>query len=76
VIDDFLLILTKEQEQKYLIEIFELFSLEKSLLLYSKVASAECHRNLRVDEVTQVILNRAYPKPHQLFLSDELLRNV
>lgn len=44
VIDDFLLTNTTEQEQKYLMEVFEIRSREKSLILCSQMTSVEWHK--------------------------------
>lgn len=74
VIDDFLLTSTQEQEQKHLMEIFELRSREKSLILCSQMASAEWHKKLGGGAIADAILDRACSKSYQLILSGESLR--
>jgi len=74
VIDDFLLTSTKEQEQKHLMEIFELRSREKSLVLCSQMASAEWHKKLGGGAIADAILDRAFSKSYNLMLSGESLR--
>jgi len=74
VIDDFLLTSTKEQEQKYLMEIFELRSREKSLILCSQMSFAEWHKKLGGGAINDAILDRACSKAYQLFLSGGSLR--
>ena len=76
VIDDFLLTSTKEQEQKYLMEVFELRSREKSLILCSQMSSAEWHKKLGGGAIADAILDRACSKSYQLFLSGESLRKI
>lgn len=74
VIDDFLLTTTKEQEQKHLMEVFELRSREKSLILCSQMASAEWHKKLGGGAIADAILDRALSKSYKLMLSGESLR--
>ncbi|CAM4201117.1 ATP-binding protein [Lacicoccus alkaliphilus] len=59
VIDDFLLTSTKEQEQKHLMEVFELRSREKSLILCSQMSSTEWHKKLGGGAIADAILDRA-----------------
>jgi len=74
VIDDFLLTSTKEQEQKHLMEVFELRSREKSLILCSQMSSAEWHKKLGGGAIADAILDRACSKSYQLILSGDSLR--
>lgn len=74
VIDDFLLTSTKEQEQKHLMEVFELRSREKSLILCSQMSAAEWHKKLGGGAIADAILDRACSKSYKLILSGESLR--
>lgn len=76
VIDDFLLTSTKEQEQKHLMEVFELRSREKSLILCSQMSSAEWHKKLGGGAIADAILDRACSKSYKLILSGESLRKI
>lgn len=76
VIDDFLLTSTKEQEQKHLMEVFELRSREKSLILCSQMSSSEWHKKLDGGAIADAILDRACSKSYKLILSVESLRKV
>lgn len=62
VIDDFLLNNTTEQEQKYLMEVFEIRSREKSLILCSQMTSFERHKKLGGGAIADAILDRAVLK--------------
>ena len=46
VIDDFLLTPTTEPEQKYLMEVFELRSRDRSLIISSQMETGEWHKKL------------------------------
>lgn len=59
VIDDFLLTSTNEIEQKYLMEVFELRSRDKSLLLSSQMETGEWHKKLGGGAIADAILDRA-----------------
>jgi len=76
VIDDFLLTSTKEQEQKHLMEVFELRSHEKSLILCSQMSSSEWHKKLGGGAIADAILDRACSKAYKLILGGESLRKV
>ena len=74
VIDDFLLTSTKEQ--KHLMEVLELRSHEKSLILCSQMSSSEWHKKLGGGAIADAILDRACSKAYKLILGGESLRKV
>ena len=76
MIDDFLLTSTKEQEQKNLMEVFELRNREKSLILCSQMSSAEWHEKLGGGAIADTILVLACSKSYKLILSGQSLRKV
>lgn len=76
VIDDFLLTNTTEQEQKYLMEVFEIRSREKSLILCSQMTSVEWHKKLGGGAIADAILDRAVSKSYKIFLEGESLRKI
>ena len=78
VIDDFLLTSTKEQEQKHLMEAFELRSREKSLVLCSQMSSAEWLKTSAIFSrtITDAILESACSKSYKLILSGESLLKI
>ncbi|MGO4936222.1 ATP-binding protein [Fundicoccus sp. Sow4_H7] len=59
MIDDFLLTPTTEHEQKYLMEIFELRSRHRSLILSSQMETGEWHKKLGGGAIADAILDRA-----------------
>ncbi len=76
VIDDFLLTNTTEQEQKYLMEVFEIRSREKSLILCSQMTYVEWHKKLGSGAIADAILDRAVSKSYKIFLEGESLRKI
>lgn len=76
VIDDFLLTSTNEQEQKYLMEVLEMRSRDKSLILCSQMASAEWHKKLGGGAIADAILDRATSKAYKLLLRGESFRQL
>ena len=59
VIDDFLLTPTTQDEQKYLMEIFELRSRDRSLIISSQMETGEWHKKLGGGAIADAILDRA-----------------
>ena len=76
VIDDFVLTNTTEQEQKYLMEVFEIRSREKSLILCSQMTQVEWHKKLGDGAIADAILDRAVSKSYKIFLEGESLRKI
>lgn len=74
VIDDFLLTSTTEQEQKYLMEIFEMGSRNQSLILASQMSAAEWHKKLGGGAVADAILDRAVSNAYKIIISGDSLR--
>lgn len=74
VIDDFLLTSTNEIEQKYLMEIFELRSKDKSLLLSSQMETGEWHKKLGGGAIADAILDRAVSNSYHIYLSGDSMR--
>ena len=69
-------LLPKEKEQKHLMEVFELRSREKSLILCSQMSSAEWHKKLGGGAIADAILDCACSKSYKLILSGESLRKI
>lgn len=74
VIDDFLLTSTNEIEQKYLMEVFELRSRDKSLLLSSQMETGEWHKKLGGGAIADAILDRAVSNSYHIYLSGDSMR--
>lgn len=74
VIDDFLLTPTTQEEQKYLMEIFELRSRERTLILSSQMETGEWHKKLGGGAIADAILDRAISNSYHLYLSGHSLR--
>lgn len=76
MIDDFLLKNTTELEQKYLMEVFEIRSREKSLILCSPMTYVECNKKLGGGAIADAILDRAVSKSYKICLEGESLRKI
>lgn len=74
VIDDFLLTATTEHEQKYLMEVFELRSRNRSLIISSQMETGEWHKKLGGGAIADAILDRSVSNSYHLFISGESLR--
>ena len=74
VIDDFLLNTTTEHEQKYLMEVFELRSRDKTLILASQMSTAEWHKKLGGGAIADAILDRAISNSYHVFIGGDSLR--
>lgn len=55
-------------------EVFELRSREKYLILWSQMSAAEWHKKLGAGAIADSILDRACSKSYKLILSGESLR--
>lgn len=75
VIDDFLLTSTNEYEQKYLMEIFEVRSRDKALILSSQMSTSEWHKKLGGGAIADAILDRAIAQSYHIFIEGESLRH-
>lgn len=74
VIDDFLLTPTTEHEQKYLMEVFELSSLKRSLILSSQMEAGEWHKKLGGGAIADAVLDRAVSNSYHIFIHGDSLR--
>lgn len=74
VIDDFLLTPTTEHEQKYLMEVFELRSRDKSIILSSQMETGEWHKKLGGGAIADAILDRAVSNSYHIFIHGDSLR--
>ena len=74
VIDDFLLTPTTQDEQKYLMEIFELRSRNRSLIISSQMETGEWHKKLGGGAIADAILDRLTGNAHRFELKGESLR--
>jgi DNA replication protein DnaC len=74
VIDDFLLTPTTQDEQKYLMEIFELRSRDRSLIISSQMETGEWHKKLGGGAIADAILDRAISNSYHLYISGDSLR--
>ena len=74
VIDDFLLTPTTQDEQKYLMEIFELRSRDRSLIISSQMETGEWHKKLGGGAIADAILDRAISNSYLLYISGDSLR--
>ncbi|MGO4940678.1 ATP-binding protein [Fundicoccus sp. Sow4_D5] len=74
VIDDFLLTPTTEHEQKYLMEVFELRSRHRSLILSSQMETGEWHKKLGGGAIADAILDRAISNSYHIYIYGESLR--
>lgn len=74
VIDDFLLTPTTEYEQKYLMEVFELRSRDKSIILSSQMETGEWHKKLGGGAIAHAILDRAISNSYHIFIYGDSLR--
>ncbi len=70
VIDDFLLTATTEYEQKYLMEVFEIRSREKVLILSSQMSTSEWHKKMGGGAV----IDRAPSNAYRIIIEGESLR--
>lgn len=62
------------QANRKMMEVFELRSREKSLILCSQMSSAEWYKKLGGGAIADAILDRACSKSYKLILSGESLR--
>lgn len=74
VIDDFLLTPTTEHEQKYLMEVFELRSRHRSLILSSQMETGEWHKKLGGGAIANAILDRAISNSYHIYIYGDSLR--
>ena len=74
VIDDFLLTPTTEHEQKYLMEVFELRSRHRSLILSSQMETGEWHKKLGGGAIADAILDRAISNSYHIYIYGDSLR--
>jgi len=74
IIDDFLLTNTNPEEQKYLMEIFELRNRVKPILLCSQMSAPEWHKKLGGGAMADAILDRAISNAYQILISGESQR--
>ncbi len=74
VIDDFLLTATTEYEQKYLMEVFEIRSREKVLILSSQMSTSEWHKKMGGRAVAEVVIDRATSNAYRIIIEGESLR--
>lgn len=74
VIDDFLLTPTTEHEQKYLMEVFELRSRDRSLIVSSQMETGEWHKKLGGGAIADAILDRAVSNSYHIFIYGDSLR--
>lgn len=74
VIDDFLLTTTTEFEQKYLMEVFEIRSRGKALVLSSQMNDVEWHKKLGGGAIAEAIIDRVSNNSHRIIISGESLR--
>ncbi|MFC3901105.1 IS21-like element helper ATPase IstB [Aliicoccus persicus] len=74
VIDDFLLTPTTQDEQKYLMEVFELRSRNRSLIISSQMETGEWHKKLGGGAIADAILDRAISNSYHLHISGDSLR--
>lgn len=74
VIDDFLLTTTTEYEQKYLMEVFEIRSREKVLILSSQMSTSEWHKKMGGRAVAEVVIDRATSNAYRIIIEGESLR--
>lgn len=74
VIDDFLLTPTTQEKQKYLMEIFELRSRDKSTLISSQMEIGEWHKKLGGGAIADTILDRAVSNSYHLYISGDSMR--
>lgn len=74
VIDDFLLTPTTEHEQKYLMEVFELRSRHRFLILSSQMETGEWHKKLGSAAIADAILEREISNSHHIYIYGDSLR--
>lgn len=74
VIDDFLLTPTTENEQKYLMEVFELKSSHRSLILSSQIETGKWHKKLGGGAIADAILDRAISNSYHIYIYGDSLR--
>lgn len=74
VIDDFLLTPTTQDEQKYLMEVFELRSRDRSVIISSQMETGEWHKKLGGGAIADAILDRAIANSYHVYISGESLR--
>ena len=74
VIDEFLLTPTTQDEQKYLMEVFELRSRDSSLIISSQMETGEWHKKLGGGAIADAILDRAISNSYHLYISGDSLR--
>ena len=74
VIDDFLLTPTTEHEQKYLMEVYDLRSRDRSLIISSQMETGEWHKKLGGGAIADAILDRAVSNSYHIFIHGESLR--
>lgn len=74
VIDDFLLTPTTQDEQKYLMEIFELRSRNRCLILSSQMETGEWHKKLGGGAIADAILDRAISNSYHVYIAGDSLR--
>lgn len=74
VIDDFLLTPTTQDEQKYLMEVFEIRSRGRSLIISSQMETGEWHKKLGGGAIADAILDRAISNSYHLYIAGDSLR--
>lgn len=73
-VDDFLLTATTPNEQKDLMEVFELRDQQKPTILCSQMNTAEWHKKLGGGALADAILDRAISNSHHIVISGESQR--
>ena len=74
IIDDFHLTPTTQDEQKYLMEIFELRNRNRSLIISSQMEKVEWRKKLGGGDIADAILDRAISNFYHLYISGNSLR--
>lgn len=68
VIDDFLLTAITEHEQKYLMEVFELRSKKRPLIISFQIGTGEWHNKLGGGGIADAILARAASESYHIYM--------